>query len=84
MLASHDPDFPSGLPFVHHAPPDEAPLDISVLLEFHAKLLRDDPDFARQMRDYAEEHLTWKTKLIPVRTHLERELRGAGHEELDR
>jgi hypothetical protein len=84
VLASHDPDFPTGRSFVHHAPPDDTPLDISALVEFHANLLRDEPNFARQMRDYAEKHLTWKAKLAPLVTYLERELRGAGHEELHR
>jgi len=80
VLASHDPDFPAGLPFVHHAPANDAALDIASIVAFHATLVRDDPNFATQMREYAETHLTWKAKLAPLVTYLGSELRGADHE----
>jgi len=65
-LAGDDPDFPAELPFVHHVPSNDEPLDIPALVQFHTQLRRTSPAVHRELRSYAEKHLTWKAKLGPV------------------
>jgi hypothetical protein len=81
VLASDDPDFPPELPFVHRVPSDDAPLDLSALVEFYAQLRQTTPKVHQQMRHYAEEHLTWKTKLEPLVHYLQEESIGERFEE---
>ncbi len=81
VLASDDPDFPPELPFVHRVPSNDAPLDLSTLVEFYAQLRQTTPTVHQQMRDYAEEHLTWKAKLQPLVHYLQEESIGECFEE---
>ena len=70
MIDYDDRDFTSHLPFVMHIPPDERPLDILKLFEFHDQLVRRIPDYRVVMRDHAERILTWTAKMEPVRSAL--------------
>ena len=81
VLASDDPDFPRELPFVLRVPPNDAPLDVSAVVEFHAQLRQKTPMVGQQMRYYAEEHLTWKAKLGPLVHYLQEESIGERVEE---
>jgi glycosyltransferase involved in cell wall biosynthesis len=66
VIASEDPDFPEGTPFVHRVPADESPIDVTAVVDFMQKLRQHNPDSRTDMRRYAEERLTWKAKLDPV------------------
>jgi hypothetical protein len=57
-----------------HAPPDDSPIDIASLLEFYDRLRTEHPDYAEHMRRYAEERLTWDSKLAPVVAEIEKVL----------
>jgi glycosyltransferase involved in cell wall biosynthesis len=71
VLAGDDPDFPAELPFVHRVPSNDAPLDLSTLVNFYAHLRQTTPTINQEMRCYAEKHLTWKAKLEPVVHYLQ-------------
>jgi glycosyltransferase involved in cell wall biosynthesis len=66
LLASEDPDFPEGIPFVCNAPADESSIDVAAMVAFIEKLHARNPSFSSDMREYAETRLTWKAKLEPV------------------
>jgi len=66
LLAYPDRDFPEDFPYCLHAPPDDSPVDIAGLLEFHARLRIEHPDYPEQLRQYARERLTWDAKLAGV------------------
>jgi hypothetical protein len=83
VLASNDPDFPVGLPFVHRVPSDDSPLDVSALVAFYDRLQQSDRAASESMRRYAEENLTWDSKLEPLVHYLREELIGDCVEEPD-
>ena len=66
VQASEDPDFPQALPFVHHVATNESPVDLGSFVAFFDKLDGQHFTIRTQMREYAEQHLTWRTKLQPV------------------
>ncbi|MEM8610164.1 MAG: glycosyltransferase [Myxococcota bacterium] len=66
VLASEDPDFPEGTPFIHRVESDESVVDVSAIVSFFHSLEEELPDYSREMREYAEERLTWRAKLAPV------------------
>jgi glycosyltransferase involved in cell wall biosynthesis len=81
VLASDDPDFPAGLPFVHRVPSNDSPLDVSALVEFCDDLQQTNPTAGQSMRRYAEKHLTWDVKFEPLVHYLQEELIGERLEE---
>lgn len=66
VISYPDADFKQNLPFVFHAPADDSPVDIAALLEFRSRLETSLPDYPWTMRRYAEEKLSWGSKLAPV------------------
>ena len=70
VVASDDPDFRAPFPFAHRIPANDTPLDVPSLLQFHASLRATHPEALEEMRSYAEQHLTWKSKLAPVVDYL--------------
>jgi glycosyltransferase involved in cell wall biosynthesis len=66
LIAYPDRDFAADFPFCMHAPPDDSPIDIANLLDFYDRLKTEHPDYAEQLRQYAEKRLTWNSKLAPV------------------
>jgi glycosyltransferase involved in cell wall biosynthesis len=66
VIASDDPDFPEGVPFVYRVAADESPIDVAAVVEFIDKLRERSPEYMMEMRRYAEKRLTWKAKLEPV------------------
>jgi len=81
VLASDDPDFQAGVPFVHRVPSNDSPLDVSALVEFCDHLQRTNPSSGQSMRRYAEKHLTWDAKFEPLVHYLREELIGERLEE---
>jgi glycosyltransferase involved in cell wall biosynthesis len=79
LIAYPDRDFAADFPFCMHAPPDDSPIDIASLLEFYDRLRTEHPDYAEHMRRYAEERLTWDSKLAPVVTEI-KEVIGLAHD----
>lgn len=71
VVASDDPDFRAPFPFAHRIPATDAHLDVPSLLRFHANLRRAHPGAHEEMRRYAEQHLTWTTKLAPLANYLQ-------------
>jgi glycosyltransferase involved in cell wall biosynthesis len=70
VVASDDPDFRAPFPFAHRISSTDAPLELPSLLQFHANLRATHPRAREEMRRYAEQHLTWKTKLAPLADYL--------------
>ena len=70
VLASEDPDFSERVQFIHRVPADDSPVDVAALVEFMSRLQNGDSEYAKEMRDYAEQRLTWKAKLTPVMRYL--------------
>ena len=70
LIAYADRDFTGDFPFCMHAPPDESPINIASLLEFYDRLRIEHPDYAERLRQYAEERLTWDSKLAAVVTEI--------------
>jgi len=66
VLASDDPDFPEGTPFVHRVPGDDSAVDVTAMVDFLYDLRERNPDCITNMRRYAGAHLTWKAKLEPA------------------
>jgi glycosyltransferase involved in cell wall biosynthesis len=79
LIAYADRDFAADFPFCMHAPPDDGPIDIASLLEFYDRLRIEHPDYAQRLRQYAEERLTWNSKLAPVVTEI-KEVIGLSHD----
>lgn len=74
LIAYPDRDFPADFPFCMHAPPDDSPIDIASLIDFHDRLRIEHPDYAERLRQYAQERLTWDSKLAAVVTEIRRAL----------
>lgn len=70
LIAYSDRDFAADFPFCMHAPPDDSPIDIAGLLEFYDRLRVELPDYAEQLRQYAQDRLTWDSKLAVVVTEI--------------
>lgn len=66
IIAYEDRDFGKELPFIFHAPANDDPIDIEELLGFYDRIRTTQPDFPRDMRNYAEKQLTWQAKMAPV------------------
>jgi glycosyltransferase involved in cell wall biosynthesis len=79
LIAYPDRDFPEEFPFCLHAAPDESAIDIEGLIDFYDRLRAEYPDYTRQLRKYAEERLTWDTKLAPVVAEA-KEILGVAHD----
>ncbi|MFN4144949.1 MAG: glycosyltransferase [Runella sp.] len=65
VIGYEDRGFPSDFPFLLQVPADESAIDIETVLDFYQKV-RQTPDYALQMHQYARQHLTWKAKMEKV------------------
>lgn len=65
-IAYPDRDFPATLPFVHHLPQNDDPVDIAALVRWYCDLRDRDGTYPATMRAHAEAHLTWDAKMTPV------------------
>lgn len=70
VLAMNDADFPAHLPFVKYVAGDESPIDIASLIEFYKNIAERYPDYPALIRKYAEENLTWDSKIRQVLSSL--------------
>jgi glycosyltransferase involved in cell wall biosynthesis len=66
ITANADADFPVSLPFVHHLPPNDDPVDIAAVVKWYRDLRDHDETYPAKLRAYAEAHLTWDAKMAPV------------------
>lgn len=62
VMGYTDPDLPAGTPFVLEVPNDPSPVDCRLLVEF-ARRISAEPNLARRIRTFAEDHLDWAPKL---------------------
>ncbi|MGV3527643.1 MAG: glycosyltransferase [Flavisolibacter sp.] len=76
ILSTPDLDMPASLPFVNYVPGDESTIDISEIMRF-AKQVYQSPHLNQQIRAYAEQHLSWKSKVADVLAHLQIKTSGA-------
>lgn len=70
VIGYPDRDFPPSLPFVFHAPADDSPVDIEMLVQFFERLASEHPDYPTEMRAYAQQHLSWRSKMRPVTSEI--------------
>ncbi|RYD90179.1 MAG: glycosyltransferase [Sphingobacteriales bacterium] len=70
VLSTPDEDMPATLPFVQYVAGGEAPLDIAELVDF-AQNVYQIPDLRGKIRAYAEEHVSWNSKIQTVLKHLQ-------------
>lgn len=66
ILSTIDTDFPNDSPFIKYVPSDESPIDIDALIEFYKNILDKYPNYPSLIRKYAEENLTWESKIKQV------------------
>lgn len=76
VIGYEDRDFPQGFPFAFHVPANDAPVDLLELIGFRRRLAEERPRLHDEMRDYAERHLSWETKMRPVISYLRESLPG--------
>ena len=76
VLSTPDLDMPASLPFVNYVPGDESPIDIGDIVRFARKVYQT-PNLNQQIRTYAEQHLSWKSKVGNVLAHLQIKSSGA-------
>lgn len=62
FFSGNDVDFMPLPPFVAAMPADESPVDMDKVLRL-ARLSEEQPDVHRQMRQYAEDHCSWQSKM---------------------
>lgn len=66
FLSTDDADFPEKLPFVKYVPSDDSAIDIDSVIEFYKSILNKYPNYPGLIRKYAEENLTWESKIKQV------------------
>ena len=66
LIAYPDRDFGDDFPFAFHAPADDSPVDIAALVAWYDGLETTHPDHRTAMRAYAEDRLSWHSKMAPV------------------
>ncbi|WP_121514361.1 MULTISPECIES: glycosyltransferase [unclassified Petrotoga] len=66
VIASNDQDFQESFPYVFRIPKDDSPVDINKIINWYEDLSKKHPNYSLEMRKYAEENLSWDTKVKPV------------------
>lgn len=68
ILSSRDPDFPPGFPFTFYVPQDDSLVNIQAVIDFldHLRSAYPGCQYQQQMRVYAEQHLSWKSRMQSV------------------
>jgi len=62
VISYNDPDLPDDLPWVFHISADDSPVSIEDITAFAISMNRI-PSIGREMRAYAERHLSWRIKM---------------------
>ena len=63
IIAHEDEDFPDNVPFVLKVSPDDSPISIEEIIEFVKSLYENYPVISRKMRLYANNRLSWHSKI---------------------
>jgi glycosyltransferase involved in cell wall biosynthesis len=50
---------------------DESPISINQIIEFCQQIENSEPDYTQKMRAYAEEHLSWKHLMLPIKNYID-------------
>ena len=66
ITSTSDPGFPSDFPYVLSVVPDESAIRIKDLVGFLENLRLKDPEYATEMRKFAENNFDWSVMLKPV------------------
>ncbi|TCZ73129.1 glycosyltransferase [Flaviaesturariibacter aridisoli] len=74
VVSIPDEDMPVDLPSVLEVPADESPVDIEAIVRFTEKVY-EDPNAGRNIRAWAEDKVTWKSKVRTVLEFLEKHKR---------
>ncbi len=69
VLSTADLDMPPGLTYVQYVPEGEEPIDIASVVDF-AKRVYGMPDLNEMIREYAENHVSWTSKIAEVLPYL--------------
>jgi glycosyltransferase involved in cell wall biosynthesis len=69
VLSTTDLDMPEELPYVKYVPEGEEPVNISEVVNFASRVYHS-PLLNRQVRNYADEHVSWKGKIKTVLNYL--------------
>lgn len=64
VIASDDDGFNKDFKYILKVEPDESPVDINRIIEFYDFIKND--NYVENMRNYAEENLTWNAVMKPV------------------
>ena len=75
VLSTPDLDMPPELPYVQYVPEGETPIDITAIVDF-AKRAYQLPDLNNSIRQYAEAHVSWKSKIGEVLSYLTKQEAG--------
>lgn len=70
IFSTPDPDFPETLPWVKSFPSDNSPIPIGEIITFVEKSKKEIP--AVSIRQYAEEKLSWKSRMFKVIERIEK------------
>jgi glycosyltransferase involved in cell wall biosynthesis len=66
ICSAPDLDFELNFPFVFRVPATDAPIDIEELYQKWREVQLSNPDYASEMRQYAEQNLDWRQKVVPL------------------
>jgi hypothetical protein len=69
VLSTADEDMPEGLAYVKYVPAGEGPVNINDLVDFATRVYQS-PELNREIRAYADEHVSWKGKIKTVLNYL--------------
>lgn len=69
VLSTNDPDMPPYLPYVQYVPEGEAPVDVGEVVAFAEKVYQR-PSLNAEIRAYAENQVSWTSKVREVLEHL--------------
>jgi hypothetical protein len=70
VISTPDKDMPEELPYVKYVPEGEQPLDIQQIVTF-AQSVYQNPNVNREIRQYAEEHVSWASKIKTVLEYID-------------
>jgi hypothetical protein len=69
ILSTADQDMPEGLAYVKYVPAGEGPVNINDVVSFATQVYQI-PGVNTRIREYADEHVSWKGKIKTVLNYL--------------
>lgn len=70
VFSHEDPDFPDDFPYSLKIEMGEKPVNIQKLIDFFENLQRDQASI-QYLKNYAEQQLSWKRKLSPIKAYID-------------